>query len=182
MKIYTRFGDGGKTSIYKGKVIWKDELIFEVLGDLDELNCFIGYCRYYLKDKDLDEILRKIQLDIYRANIEIQYIESGDKFENSISQKDVRRLEEIIDKYWSLVGDLRGFIIPYGSEPGMLLHITRTICRRFERKLVKFIKEKLSLEEENYLVPYFNRLSDLLFTLSRYVSKVDGYIEEYVKD
>jgi cob(I)alamin adenosyltransferase len=178
VKIYTRAGDDGRTVIYGGKRMWKDEEVFEVLGTLDELSSILGYCRA-ITIGEVGDVLRSVQLAIYRAGVEVQALESGAEPRHRISRGDVEELERVIDKYWSLVGGSMKFIIPTGSEDAAMLHYARTVCRRLERLLVRYLRSRGM--PESWLIPYFNRLGDLLYTLARYVNRRRGVGEEAVE-
>jgi len=167
MKIYTRSGDNGYSSIRGGTKLPKYSMIFELLGDLDELNSILGLSIAYIRDDDIREVLRGIQKKIFDVGIEIQKIETKQLIDKEIiSEGDIRYLEESIDSY---VGDIeiKEFILPGGSTASCYLHLARAVCRRAERKLVKYLENK---NVKSNLVPYLNRLSDLLYALAIYIN------------
>lgn len=177
MKIYTKRGDSGRSGIIGRGDIWKYENIFDVLGTLDELDSYIGYCRSIIKENIINSILKNVQLDIYKANMEIQRIEAGKGIKLYIKREDIKKLEDYIDQFIGRI-KIKGFIIPAGSLEATSLHIARAVCRRFERILIRYLKAKG--EVASTLIPYFNRLSDLLFALALYMNWSMGIKEEVV--
>ena len=162
MKIYTKTGDSGKTSLYDGNRVDKDDVRVEAYGTIDELNAFIGDSVNYLKEAD-KKILRSIQLKLFDVGGELATKEEG-KFKNTIKEEDIKILEEIIDKYMAKTGEMQAFTLPGTSKASSKLHIARTVCRRAERRIISLDK----LETVNpMLLKYINRLSDVLYTVSR---------------
>ena len=144
MKIYTKSGDKGTTSLIGGNRIEKDSIRVEAYGTIDELNSYIGLCYHYLKNEDRDA-LRKIQ--------------------TILTSEDVEELENLVDYYTSKVEKINEFIIPGTSLCSANLHIARTICRRAERRITTLSKQD---EINPELLKYINRLSDFLYILARY--------------
>lgn len=171
MKIYTKTGDKGTTSLFGGKRVEKDNLRIDTYGTIDELNAFIGAAVSEINDKELKEVLENIQLDLFTLGSDLATPD-----ENNITfavprvdENFVKKLEESIDKFTDKLPPLKNFILPGGSKGSSLLHLARTVCRRGERAVVTLQKnEKIG---ENILV-YLNRLSDLLFVLARYANLV----------
>lgn len=118
MKIYTKTGDKGKTSLASGKRVFKNDPRIEAYGNLDELNSLIGIVRALKISKKTDGILEKIQRDIFSP------------------EKDTVFLEKSIDEISASLPPLRNFILPTGSLAGSFLHLARAVCRRAERKLI----------------------------------------------
>ena len=171
MKIYTKTGDKGTTSLFGGKRVEKDDLRIETYGTVDELNALIGSAISEIKDSELIEVLQNIQLDLFTLGSDLATPEDNNitftvpRIEESFAKK----LEESIDEFTDRLPPLKNFILPGGSKGSSLLHLARTVCRRAERAVVKLErKEKIG---ENILV-YLNRLSDLLFVLARYANLV----------
>ena len=166
MKIYTKTGDSGETSLLGGKRVWKDNLRIQTCGTIDELNSIIGISINDITNPELKEVLQGIQNDLFaigsdtalpleNENTKIQRIDTN------LSDK----LESVIDQYDSQLPGLKNFILPGGVKGSTLLHFARTVCRRAERNVVALSKgEKINPEIEKYL----NRLSDLLFVLARF--------------
>lgn len=172
-KIYTGFGDNGKTRRLDGATVPKNDPIIELNGIIDECNSIIGIVRGYNKENFLDEILKEIQNKLFIAGTEVSSLNSYSKFK--IKNNDINRIERIIDDIESELEPLTNFILPSGSLLSTHLHLARTVCRKIERKLIKANNNQNS---KNFLFPFFNRLSDLFFVLSRYANKIDNKKDE----
>lgn len=155
MGIYTRTGDTGRTSLYGGKRVSKNNPIVEACGTLDELSSYIGLIVSHLENQKDVEMLRAIQNDLYQIMAKL----AGSK--NRIDFIDDRLLvfEKQIDHLTRALPLLHDFILPGGSNTSALFHIARTVCRRAERRTVKLRPKKI--------ISYLNRLSDLLFVFAR---------------
>ncbi len=168
--VFTGTGDDGSTfcPALKSRVP-KDHALIELYGSLDEVNSFIGLARSLLSPelKEVNEDLKYMQHLIFR----IGYTISGTP---SISQDDLTRLEEIADRYYG-AAPLKHFILPAGPAPAAALHVARSVARRFERVMVKAMRE-YSLDPLALRVA--NRLNSALFAMAVYVAKVMGYPEE----
>ena len=163
MKIYTKTGDKGKTSLYDGTRIDKDDIRVESYGTLDELNSYIGLCTNYANNED-KEILRSIQVKLFAVSAELATKEEG-KYKTPITDDDVASLEKIIDSYIEKIDKMDAFIVPGTSLISANLHIARTICRKAERRIFSLSK----IETVNpFLLKYINRLSDLIYAIARY--------------
>jgi cob(I)alamin adenosyltransferase len=172
MKIYTRLGDQGQTSIYTGARFKKHSLIINAIGNLDELSSYIGLCRSVIKkDKKIDNILHNIQNDLYKVTGNL----AGAELE--FSETKVKEIEGNIDYYEKDLPEIKIFIIPSGHKDATHLHVARTICRRAERKISQ-INENEGLYSIELM--YINRVSDLLFVLARYINKKNKFKEEIV--
>lgn len=169
MKPNIGSGDDGKTNLI-GKRVWKDDLRVEINGNIDELNSLLGLANSKIKDAEINLIIEKIQKKLFIIAANIAYYEK-----NKITMDDVKEIEEMMSKLENELEPLNSFIIPYGEESS-LLHLCRTKCRQIEREVVKLSKKE---KFENEIIAYFNRLSDLLFVMSRIVNKRLG-IEEKV--
>mgnify|MGYP001343883043 CR=1 FL=1 len=177
MKIYTRTGDKGETSLIGGKRVKKNNVRVEAYGEVDELNTFIGLIRSFNYNKYIEGILKPIQKDLFviGSNLASQKaVNISDKV-LYISPKDVTRLENKINAIENKLSPTKHFILPSGGNVGSLMHVARAVCRRAERRVVSLSsKEELN---SNCLI-YLNRLSDLLFVLSRYSNKLEKSIED----
>lgn len=163
MKIYTKTGDKGKTSLYDGTRVDKDDIRVESYGTLDELNSYIGLCTNYAKDED-KEILRSIQIKLFEVSAELATKEEG-TYKTPISNDDVVSLEKIIDSYIEKIDKIDAFIVPGTNLISANLHIARTICRKAERRIFSLSK----IETVNpFLLKYINRLSDVIYAIARY--------------
>ena len=163
MKIYTKTGDKGKTSLFDGNRVDKDDLRVECYGTLDELNSYIGLCSVHAKDCD-KKILRDIQLKMFSVSAELATREEC-KYKNIVVEEDIDILENLIDEYINKIDEVDAFIVPGSSVLSANLHIARTICRRAERRIYSLSKiEKINA----LLLKYINRLSDLLYAIARF--------------
>lgn len=174
MKIYTRTGDDGKTSTLNGKRVSKDSALMQVNGTVDELNAVLGLALASNKHEEIYEILDQIQSDLFVVGTEITLSEKSDTNKIKISQLRINHLENLIDSIVEKLPKLKNFILPGGSLLASHLHMARTVCRRAERTLVRFIDET---DLNTLSLQYLNRLSDLLFVLSRYANKLDDVPE-----
>lgn len=180
MKIYTKTGDKGKTSLLGGYRVNKDNLRVEVYGNMDELNSFLGNFVSSCKDKRLARRVEKIQSNLFLIG---SYI--ADKDEKIIKldllkklKNEAEDLEKQIDKWELELPKLTNFILPGGTELATKAHIIRTLVRKTERRLVSLNKkEKIN---KNVLV-YINRLSDYFFVLARYINFKAGEKEKIWK-
>ena len=174
MKIYTKTGDRGETSLFGGTRVWKDDLRISAYGSIDELNALLGVAATQIENKELIEIIRSIQNDLFTVGADLATpLDKGNKgfviprVDNSFATK----LEFLIDKFDSKLPELKNFILPGGTVGASQLHLARTVCRRAEREIVALSKtEEINSEIEIYV----NRLSDLLFVLARFENFFNG--------
>ena len=167
-------GDKGETSLFGGKKVSKDECQVEAYGNVDELNSFIGLIRSVNKSEELDSLLEKVQEDLFILGSQLASTTENSRLPQ-LTKDNVKFLEENILKFEKDLPQLRRFILSTGTQTASLLHVARTVCRRTERSMVALSKEKTFSEN---LIPYVNRLSDLLFTLARWVNKKEGKEEK----
>lgn len=166
MKIYTRTGDTGDTSLFDGTRVKKSDARVDTYGDVDELNAWLGFARASGADAGLGEsVLARIQRDLFALGAQIA--DPADKIaarvtKATLEEADVERLEHLIDRLEEGVPPLRCFILPGGGVGGAALHVARTVCRRAERRMVS-----LDPPVDAVLLRYVNRLSDLLFVMAR---------------
>jgi len=165
MKIYTKTGDKGQTSLYDGTRIDKDSLRVEAYGTVDELNSHIGFAAKFVEDDAISESLMKIQKRLFFVAGELATVEEG-KFIYKIKEEDVEALEKIIDYYLPKIASADTFIVPGTSNASAALHVARTICRRAERRILSLKKQD---EVSDLLIKFVNRLSDVLYTFARYL-------------
>jgi cob(I)alamin adenosyltransferase len=167
MKIYTRTGDAGATSLFGGSRVAKDDPRIEAYGTVDELSSFIGVARASWPDGPFDDELARVQSDLF--NIGAQLAAPGsDRFSGADSSR-AAQLESAIDSMESELPPLTSFILPGGSAAASHLHVARTVCRRAERRVISLHDEATS----GTLV-YLNRLSDFLFVAARYANLKHG--------
>ena len=166
MKIYTRTGDNGKTSLLSGKRVDKHDKRIVAYGSVDELNSLMGIVRDFSPKKYQNEIF-KIQ---NKLMIIASQLSNDKNYKNlpNISIKDTEFLENAIDRMTIELDPLKNFIIPGGNKLVSFTHLARCVCRRAEVNITE-LKEKEDLNREILL--FINRLSDYLFTLARFFSK-----------
>lgn len=182
MKIYTKSGDKGKTSLIGGVRVAKNHLRIETYGTIDELNAHIGLLRDNIQDEDTNEVLLKIQNELFTVGAQLatapekELLRSGKKRLNlhTISDSSIGFLEDEIDKMNENLQKMTHFILPGGHSVVSFCHIARCICRRGER-LVVSLNDTSTVDP--ILIQYLNRLSDFLFVLARKLSN-DLKIEE----
>ncbi len=170
MPIYTKKGDKGETSLFDGTKVSKANKRVETYGTIDELNSALGEVVAFIPAGKLVNIKKDIigiQRDLFTVGASLAnpaYASLED------IEKKVGFFEERIDMLTAQMPKLKNFIIPGGSKAGSLLHVSRTLARRAERKLVRLMEEeKIDIN----IVMYLNRLSDLLFTYARYVNFIE---------
>ena len=183
MKIYTKTGDKGTTALYGGNRVSKASARVESYGNIDELNSFIGLAKSEITDEKVLNQLKKIQFDLFTLGSEsatptdkLTLANGKSRLTLMISETEIEELENWMDEYETQLQPLQYFILPGGGKSATALHVCRTVCRRAERSLV-FLNESEEVRPE--LIKYLNRLSDYLFVLARYVSKLNEEKEEY---
>ena len=170
MKIYTKTGDKGDTSLFGGQRVPKDALRIEAYGTVDELNSVLGIVRSDNTVADIDRILAEVQNGLFELGADLATPRSVEKSKvKRIEPRDVQGLERVVDELQRQLKPLRSFILPGGSPVAARIHFARTVCRRAERTVVR-----LSRNEDigETVTVYLNRLSDLLFVLARYANHV----------
>jgi cob(I)alamin adenosyltransferase len=171
MKIYTKTGDRGTTSLIGGTKVVKSHSRIEAYGTIDELNSHIGLCRDLIKDSTVKENLKEVQDRLFTIGAALACDpekETSLKIPD-LKDSDILVLEKEIDRLDSVLEPLQAFILPGGHVTVSHLHIARCVCRRSERLIVDLLKT--DEEHESLIIKYINRLSDYLFVLSRYMSK-----------
>lgn len=175
MKIYTKAGDRGMTSLLGGALVSKDHPRLEAYGTLDELNSWLGLLRDHLEQEEMRADLLKIQDRLMAASSILAADRPVEDIKiPRIREEDVGHLEKRIDSMDDEIQPLRSFILPGGHPLVSYCHLARTTCRRAERHTVPFVK---SSEQAGILVKYLNRLSDYLFMLARKIAR-DFNVEE----
>ncbi len=165
-KIATRTGDNGTTGLGDGSRTEKDSTRIHTLGEVDELNSFVGLLLCEDMPADLREELVSIQHDLFDLGGELCI--PGYQL---ITDDHVARLDDLLEKYNSTLPPLKDFILPAGSRAASIAHLCRTVCRRAERSIVSLGRtEKINDHPRQYV----NRLSDLMFVLSRVLNRFAG--------
>jgi cob(I)alamin adenosyltransferase len=175
MKIYTKTGDAGDTSLFGGTRVRKDDARVDAYGDVDELNAWLGLARASGVDGPLADAIVRIQRDLFAVGA--QLADPADRLAPRVTKAvigdaDVARLEQVIDELDAELPPLRRFILAGGTPAGAMLHVARTVCRRAERRIVA-----LQPPADPVLLRYVNRLSDLLFVAARAVNHRGGVSE-----
>jgi cob(I)alamin adenosyltransferase len=166
VKIYTKTGDTGETSLFDNTRVSKADPRVDAYGDVDELNAYLGAVCAAGPGEDLLASLQAIQKDLFALGSRLADPSSRVAprvTKAAITAEAVTRLEQLIDTLESELPPLRRFILPGGSPVGALLHVSRTVCRRAERRVIGLGPGAV----EPVLVVYLNRLSDLLFVMAR---------------
>ncbi|BFH74482.1 cob(I)yrinic acid a,c-diamide adenosyltransferase [Sulfurisphaera javensis] len=162
--MFTKSGDDGNTNVVN-KRVGKDSPLVNFLGDLDELNSFIGYAISKIPWEDMKKDLERVQIELFQIGEDL----STNGTKRKIDESYVKWIEERTVAYRKESGPVKLFVIPGGSEEASVLHITRAVARRVERNAVKYIKE---LPEINrMIIVYLNRLSSLLFAMALVANK-----------
>lgn len=172
LKIYTKTGDKGTTSLIGGTKVLKSHLRIEAYGTVDELNAYIGLCKDVLQDEVTRQTLHTIQEDLFTIGA-LMACETGKATKMQlpdISEEEVRFLEKAIDRMETSLEPMKFFILPGGHPSISHLHIARCICRRAERCYVRLGEEENAINDT--ILKYLNRLSDYLFVLARYTGKL----------
>jgi cob(I)alamin adenosyltransferase len=178
MKIYTKTGDKGTTSLIYGTRVAKNDIRVEAYGTCDETNSMIGLALSYLNgeyfnDKEeMQEIFHKIQTVLFHVGAELA-TPPGKEVKWVLEAKDIEELEKKIDDWDAALPQLTNFILPGGHQAGAALHVARTVARRAERQAVV-----LGDEVNPLVLSYLNRLSDFLFVAARYVNMHLGAKEQ----
>lgn len=176
IKIYTKTGDRGMTGMFGGKRISKSCLEMEAIGEVDELNAFLGILIEEIEEdfKSEKRKLIAIQSDLFIIGSNLAGLQTNLKNIPKLSKLKITKLEKWIDKMESDLPKLTNFILPSGSEEASKSFYARAICRRAERRVVG-LSEKYKVPEN--IKQYINRLSDLLFVLGRWLN-MKSKIEE----
>lgn len=177
MKIYTKTGDEGETSLFGGGRVPKDDLRVRAYGDVDEANAAIGLAAALDPAPFESALLQKIQRDLFTVGAELATPDPAKlgkalaRTGAAIGPAGVGALENAIDTHEATLSPLKNFILPGGTPKAAALHLARTVCRRAERSVVALSREQAI---NPLIVHYLNRLSDLLFVLARAVNAHAG--------
>lgn len=169
MKIYTKTGDNGTTALYGGTRFSKADLRLEAIGSVDELNAHIGLLRDYSNGLIPDDSFQLIQENLFIIGALLASQEESDKIPD-LATESVEWLEDQMDKMDEELAEMQFFILPGGHTLVSQAHISRCVCRRAERQVVR-LSGQPDVEIKPLLLQYLNRLSDYLFVLARYFGK-----------
>ncbi len=178
MKLYTRTGDDGKTGLFSGDRVGKDHPRIEAYGTVDELNACLGIaCAAVPGDSDFHAALRDDLLMLQSRCFDLgadlatpEGAKNSDKV-GRFEDADVEMLESMIDRYVAQAPEIRCFVLPGGTETAAHLHLARTTCRRAERFMVHLGHGEPVTPQA---IRWINRLSDLLFAMSRAANHAEG--------
>lgn len=176
MKVYTKTGDKGMTSLIGGTRVPKNSARLEAYGTVDELNSFLGMIRSFpLAAECMDELVQvQSRLFDVGGNLATDGEVMGQKVKLGVSEEDIGMLEKAIDRMDAELPSMKFFVLPGGNQAVSFCHIARTVCRRAERRILDLAGET---EVDELVMKYINRLSDYLFVLSRKVA-IDSGAEE----
>lgn len=173
MKIYTRTGDQGETSLFGGRRVPKNDARIEAYGTVDELNSFLGAARAANPPAAVDAILHAAQVDLFEIGAHLA--SPGTSRFPGVELARIELLERAIDAMEQELEPLKNFILPAGVPGAAALHVARTVCRRAERCVVGLLDES---EATKSSIAYLNRLSDYLFVAARYANHDAGVADE----
>jgi cob(I)alamin adenosyltransferase len=174
MKIYTKTGDKGATSLIGGTKVPKSDVRIETYGTVDELNSWMGMINDQLNDEEFRSVIKEIQDRLFTIGSSLATdAEKAPKMKlPDLHASDIAFLEGKIDEMTSQLPLMKSFILPGGHVAVSSIHITRCVCRRAERLAVGMQQHELFVDPQ--VIQYLNRLSDYLFTLARYAAQKLG--------
>lgn len=170
IKIYTKTGDAGKTSLIGGTKVPKSHLRIESYGTIDELNSYIGLVNDYANDEHTKIVLKEIQDRLFTVGSSLATDPDKDSIMKlpDLKEEDILLLEKEIDTMNSILPAMKNFILPGGHVAVSTTHIARCVCRRAERICVAMQQENMFISP--IVIKYINRLSDYLFMLARFIA------------
>ena len=176
-KIYTKTGDGGKTSLIGGTKVPKSHMRIETYGTVDELNSYIGLTGDYLTEPHLKDILKEIQDRLFTIGSSLASDPDKEPLMKipDLKEEDVKLLENEMDKMNEELPGMKNFILPGGHVAVSTAHIARCVCRRAERLCVNMHEQGSFVDP--LVIKYLNRLSDYIFVLCRYIGHILGVPE-----
>lgn len=168
MKIYTKTGDDGETSLFAGGRVRKSEARVDAYGTVDELNSVLGMVRMHPLPDGADAWLEQVQNELFVIGADLATPTTANvEWLVRLDDAPIKQLEIRIDRMDDDLPPLENFILPGGAPAAATLHLARTVCRRAERICVRLGDDS---EINANIIPYLNRLSDFLFTLARWVN------------
>lgn len=168
-KVMTRTGDKGQTGLADGSRLLKNSLRIQAIGEIDELNALIGVIVSLQPEAQISACLVEIQRKLFKVGGELALPEKA-----LMTDQDVVTLERVIETFNENLSPLKDFILPGGSPAAAQIHVARTVCRRAERSIVALSQVEAVSE---VMMCFINRLSDVLFVLSRAENRFSGYVE-----
>lgn len=177
MKIYTKTGDTGETSLFAGGRVSKNHLRIHTYGTVDELNSILGIAVSFVNNADIKARLQRVQNELFQVGSDLATpLDADAEWIVRVTQEPIQRLESEIDKLETELAPLKNFILPGGTPTAAHLHQARTVCRRAERWLVA-LNEKEATNE--MCLRYLNRLSDWLFVMAR-ITNARNNVEDII--
>jgi cob(I)alamin adenosyltransferase len=170
-RIYTRTGDKGETGLLGNVRISKDSLRVSAYGEVDELNSVLGLVRASSQNTEINTLLEGLRRDLFTMGADLASLSIEGRNIQRVTKGMILELEKAIDTLQGRLPPLSAFILPGGGQTGALLHFSRCVARRAERSIVT-LSRKESINEN--MIPYINRLSDLLFVMARFANHQDG--------
>lgn len=168
MKVYTKKGDSGKTSLIGGTRVPKHHIRIEAYGTIDELNSYIGLLRDYPETEQFSDFLKNIQIELFNLGALLASDPGKSKMQlPEIEIGEIERLEKSIDEMDLQLPELKNFVLPGGTLANSTAHVARSICRRAERHIVQLDEYS---PVDPLILQYINRLSDWLFVFSRWIN------------
>ena len=164
MKIYTKTGDKGETSIFGGKRLPKDHVRIESYGTVDELNSYLGLIRDSIQDDKIRALLKEVQDRLFTIGSNLASDPDKQLITPDIFESDIKLLEAQMDEMNESLPALKNFILPGGHAIVSFCHVARCVCRRAERRVVSLAQMEAV---DEIIIRYLNRLSDYLFVLAR---------------
>jgi len=179
MKIYTGIGDKGRTVLFTGQSISKNDNLLHAYGTLDELNSILGIVIAITKNDEVKSLIYDLQnlIIMLSSDLATPYHNETKVKIHRFNENEINYIENTINAYENKLKPLKNFILPGGSLTSCYLHNARTVCRRAERYLADYIENK-TINEYAYI--FMNRLSDLFFSLSRYANQCEN-IEDIIQ-
>lgn len=173
MKVYTKTGDKGTTSLYDGTRVSKDYIRVESYGTIDELNSSLGLAKNYLEEDEIKKLVSKLQRSLFDVAGELATVDYN-SFKTRVTEEDIDELENQINHFTSIMDKENLFILPGSNLSSAHLHVARTVCRRAERRMISLKGEE---EVSDTVIKYVNRLSDLIYSIARFLESELTYIE-----
>ncbi len=167
MKVYTKTGDKGQTSLYDGCRVDKDDVRVEAYGTIDELNAALGFGKNFINDEEVYSHIEWIQRKLFNVGGELA-MRDGSSFPECVTEDDIKQLEDWIDEYLNKNENDPGFkfILPGSNMASGALELPRTISRRAERRMITLSKQA---EISSTVMKFVNRLSDTIYMFGRYL-------------
>ncbi|MCB0736139.1 MAG: cob(I)yrinic acid a,c-diamide adenosyltransferase [Bacteroidetes bacterium] len=168
MKVYTKTGDKGETSLIGGVRVAKNDLRIDAYGTIDELNSFVGLVRDVCPDEEQKQVLYNVQNTLFVIGSNLASAPESKMQIPDLQENEIEELERSIDKMEMVLEPLKNFVLPGGHQAVSHAHVARCVCRRAERNCVALQQQA---DIDHSIIPYLNRLSDYLFVLSRKMAK-----------